>query len=83
MFPISPNTHTLPFPPTPFLTDSLLGDGCRVCEGSVVKNTVLGSCAYIDSHCYIQVRVLWLFVWGFVGVCWRALLHSLDGVCEC
>lgn len=37
-------------------TDSLLGDGCRVMEGSVVKNSVLGSCAYIDQHCYIQVR---------------------------
>jgi ADP-glucose pyrophosphorylase len=39
------------------VADSLLGDGCRVMEGSVVKNSVLGSCAYIDKHCYIQVRV--------------------------
>jgi ADP-glucose pyrophosphorylase len=39
--------------------DSLLGDGCRVMEGSVVKNSVLGSCTYIDQHCYIQVRPCW------------------------
>jgi len=45
-------------------TDSLLGDGCRVMEGSVVKNTVVGSCAYIDQHCYIQVRHM---AWGGEG----------------
>lgn len=36
--------------------DSLLGDACRVMRGSVVKNSVLGSCAFIDDNCYIQVR---------------------------
>lgn len=40
------------------MTDSLLGDGCRVMEGSVVKNSVLGSCAYIDQHCYIQDTIM-------------------------
>lgn len=50
--------------------DSLLGDGCRVMSGSVVKNSVLGSCAFIDDHCYIQVRaylVAYTFVVCFLG----------------
>lgn len=36
------------------VTDSLVGDGCRVGRGSVVKNSVLGSCTTIDAGCYVQ-----------------------------
>lgn len=53
------------------ITDSLLGDGCRVEYGSVVKNSVLGSCAFIDKHCYIQVGRVhgWGFAIGLDAVC--------------
>lgn len=38
------------------VSDSLVGDGCRIDEGSVVKRSVIGSCAYIEEKCYIKVR---------------------------
>lgn len=40
------------------LEDSLVGDGVRISEGSIVKRSVIGSCAYIDKKCYVKVRNL-------------------------
>lgn len=38
------------------VADSLVGDACRVERGSVVKNSVIGSCAYIEKDCFVKVR---------------------------
>eukprot|EP00878_Enallax_costatus_P019691 GHUV01020781.1.p1 GENE.GHUV01020781.1~~GHUV01020781.1.p1 ORF type:complete len:431 (+),score=103.78 GHUV01020781.1:256-1548(+) len=40
------------------LDDSLVGDGVRISEGSIVKRSVIGSCAYIDKKCFIKVRTV-------------------------
>lgn len=40
------------------VTDSLVGDGCRIAERSVVKRSVIGSCAYIEEDCYVKVGSL-------------------------
>jgi ADP-glucose pyrophosphorylase len=37
------------------VADSLVGDACRVDKGSVVRNSVLGSCTYVERDCYIEV----------------------------
>jgi glucose-1-phosphate adenylyltransferase len=40
------------------VSDSLVGDGCRIDEGSVVKRSVIGSCAYIEEKCYIKDTII-------------------------
>eukprot|EP00775_Hariotina_reticulata_P001384 gene1384-1724_t len=40
------------------ITDTLLGDACRVLQGSVVRNSVVGSCAYIEEDCFIQDSII-------------------------
>jgi ADP-glucose pyrophosphorylase len=39
------------------VADSLVGDACRIEKGSVVKNSVIGSCAFIGRDCFVKVRL--------------------------
>jgi NDP-sugar pyrophosphorylase family protein len=67
------------------IADSLLGDGCRVEYGSVVKNSVLGSCAFIDKHCYIQVGCVygWDFAVELVAGCVAGEGRALSQPARC
>lgn len=40
------------------VADSLVGDGCRINRGSVVKRSVIGSCAFIDEKCYVKDTIM-------------------------
>jgi NDP-sugar pyrophosphorylase family protein len=64
------------------VADSLVGDACRIEKGSVVKNSVIGSCAFIGRDCFVKVGVAairWCAGFGMLA----ERLTSVCMVCKC